>query len=39
VLVGAGQTAIGGETVLAELANAGAVRQSEIAGQSALIKG
>ena len=39
VLAAVGQTAIGGETVLAELANAGAVRQSEIAGQSGLIKG
>jgi phosphatidylserine decarboxylase len=39
VMVAAGQTAIGGETVLAELAAAGAARQSETAAESELIKG
>jgi phosphatidylserine decarboxylase len=39
VLVAAGQTAIGGETVLAELARTGDVRQSGAAVQSELVKG
>jgi phosphatidylserine decarboxylase len=39
VLVAAGQTAVAGETVLAELATAGDVRRSEKAAQSELIKG
>jgi phosphatidylserine decarboxylase len=39
VLVAAGQTAIGGETVLAELARTGDVRQSGAAVQSELMKG
>jgi phosphatidylserine decarboxylase len=39
VMVAAGQTAIGGETVLAELEAAGAARQSETAAESELIKG
>ncbi|HEY6670263.1 MAG TPA: phosphatidylserine decarboxylase [Methyloceanibacter sp.] len=39
VLVAAGQTAIGGETLLAELARTGDVRQSGAAVQSELMKG
>ena len=39
VLVAPGQTAIGGETVLAELATAGDARQSEEAARSEQIKG
>jgi phosphatidylserine decarboxylase len=39
VLVASGQTAIGGETVLAKLATAGAVQQSEIVAKSELIRG
>ncbi|HET7448094.1 MAG TPA: phosphatidylserine decarboxylase [Methyloceanibacter sp.] len=39
VLVAAGQTAIGGETVLAELAPTEVARQSEIAAKSELIRG
>jgi phosphatidylserine decarboxylase len=39
VLVAPGQTAIGGETVLAELASAGAARQAEEAAPPEMIKG
>jgi phosphatidylserine decarboxylase len=39
VLVAAGQTAIGGETVLAELAAAGNARHSESVAESELIRG
>jgi phosphatidylserine decarboxylase len=39
VLVAPGQTAIGGETVLAELASAGAARRAEEAAQPEMIKG
>jgi phosphatidylserine decarboxylase len=39
VLVALGQTAIGGETILAELVSAGAARQAEEAAQPEMIKG
>jgi phosphatidylserine decarboxylase len=39
VLVAPGQTAIGGETVLAEIGTAGDALQSEDAARSELIKG